>query len=79
MRRYKGNKLTSVICNCCGRKLIVENEIVKEGVTRMYARWDYFSEKDGETHGFDMCEQCYDKMVEGFVYSVSIVNETELL
>lgn len=79
MRKYKGNYLTSVICNCCGKKLVVENEIIKEGVTRMYAEWDYFSEKDGEVHGFDMCEECYDRITGSFVHPVSIAHKTELL
>lgn len=79
MRKYKGNCLTSVVCNCCGKNLVVEREIVKEGVTRIYAEWDYFSEKDGEIHGFDICEECYDRFTSQFKYPVSVVQKTELL
>ena len=31
MRRYEDEKLVEVTCNKCGKKLIVENEIIKEG------------------------------------------------
>ena len=48
MRKYKGNYLTAVICNCCGKNLVVANGIVREGVAHICAEWDYFSEKDGE-------------------------------
>ena len=79
MRKYKGNCLTAVICNCCGRNLVVEHEIVKEGVARIYAEWGYFSEKDGETHGFDVCEDCYDRIISQFKYPVNVVQKTEML
>ena len=79
MRKYKGNVLTAVVCNCCGKKLVVNNGIVREGVTHITVEWDYFSEKDGEVHGFDMCEACYDAMASRFVHPVSIAHRTELV
>ena len=79
MRKYKGNYLTAVICNCCGKNLVVANGIVREGVVHLNAEWDYFSEKDGENHSFDICEECYDRFVGGFKYPVSVAQRTELL
>ncbi len=79
MRKYKGNYLTAVICNCCGRNLVVANGIVREGVAHIYAEWDYFSEKDGENHNFDICEECYDRLLAGFRYPAMISQRTELL
>lgn len=79
MRKYKGNHLTTVICNCCGQSLCVEKEIIKEGVTRLYAEWDYFSEKDGEIHSFDLCETCYDKITAEFVCPVTVEQRTEFV
>ena len=35
MRKYKGNCLTAVVCNGCGKKLVVNNGIVREGVTHI--------------------------------------------
>ena len=79
MRKYKGNYLTAVVCNCCGRNLVVANGIVREGVAHICAEWDYFSEKDGENHKFDICEECYDRLLEGFKYPAMISQRTELL
>ena len=79
MRKYKGNYLTAVVCNCCGRNLVVANGIVREGVAHICAEWDYFSEKDGENHKFDICEECYDRLLAGFKYPAMISQRTELL
>lgn len=79
MRKYKGNYLTAVVCNCCGRNLVVANGIVREGVVHICAEWDYFSEKDGENHKFDICEECYDRLLAGFRYPAMISQRTELL
>ena len=79
MRKYKGTSLTAVICKCCGRNLVVANGIVREGVAHICAEWDYFSEKDGENHNFDICEECYDRLLAGFRYPAMISQRTELL
>ena len=79
MRKYKGNYLTAVVCNCCGRNLVVANGIVREGVVHICVEWDYFSEKDGENHKFDICEECYDRLLAGFKYPAMISQRTELL
>ena len=56
MRRYRnGGMLETVICNCCGKKMVVENGILREGAISIDHMWDYFSEKDGEVHHFDLC------------------------
>ena len=41
--------------------------------------WDYFSEKDGEVHHFDLCESCYDEFVSQFRVPVDVEEKTELL
>ena len=48
MRKYKSDQtLDRVICNGCGRKLVVEDGILREGAFSTEYSWDYFSEKDG--------------------------------
>ena len=79
MRKYKGNYLTAVICNCCGKNLVVANGIVREGVAHICAEWDYFSEKDGQTDHFDLCEECYDQMTAAFKIAVETEEQTEYL
>ena len=42
-------------------------------------QWGYFSEKDGESHSFDLCEACYDKLTAGFKIPPEKNTEKELL
>ena len=64
MKRYNRNgQLEAVLCNCCGKKLVVEHGIIREGSIGIDHAWDYFSEKDGRQDSFDICEKCYDKML----------------
>ena len=79
MRKYKGNYLTAVICNCCGKNLVVANGIVREGVAHICAEWDYFSEKDGEIHHWDLCEECYDHLVRQFAIAPEIEEAVEIM
>lgn len=54
MRKYgKNGRLETVVCNMCGKKIVVKEGIVREGAAMIDYAWDYFSEKDGEVHHFD--------------------------
>lgn len=82
MRIYIGTenkKLVGVCCNCCGKKLVVERGIAKEGNAHFSCKWDYFSEKDGEMHSFDLCEECYDQITSQFEIPVEVMEEMILL
>ena len=80
MRKYKCNgEVETVICNCCGKKLAVREGIVREGVLRVDHAWDYFSEKDGEVHHFDICEECYDQLVRTYKIPLDREEVLELL
>ncbi len=80
MKKYKSNgELESVCCNWCGKRLIVKNGILREGSAHFELTWDYFSEKDGEIHSFDLCESCYDEMINQFKIAVQVKEQTELL
>ena len=80
MRKYKSNgELETVICNCCGKKLVVKDGIMREGALNVEHAWDYFSEKDGEIHRFDLCEECYDKMIKEFAIPVEEEEIVELI
>ena len=81
MRKYRDEykmELTEVICNKCGRQLVVENGILKEGCFAGNYVFGYFSDKDGMRQEFDLCETCYDAMVEAFLIPVSETEENEL-
>lgn len=80
MKKYGINgQLEIVICNCCGKKLIVKDGIVREGVMMVDHVWDFFSEKDGEVHHWDMCEACYDQMICEFQVKPDMEEQVEFI
>lgn len=80
MKKYeKDGRLASVICNYCGKKLAVKQGVVREGAMSLDYAWDYFSEKDGQVHHFDLCEECYDELVSGFKIAVEVEEQAELM
>lgn len=80
MRKYKGSgQLGTVICNCCGKKLIVDGGIVREGVFSVDHAWDFFSEKDGEIHHLDVCESCYDEWISQFQIAPDVEEQVEFI
>lgn len=80
MRKYgESGILRSVVCNRCGKKLAVKDGILREGAVHFDAAWDYFSEKDGEVHHFDLCEACYDGVTREFLIEMEKEERTELL
>lgn len=80
LRKYgKNRQLEAVFCNMCGKKLAVKDGILREGALMLDHAWDYFSEKDGEVHHFDLCEECYDELVNRMKLPVDVEEQTELL
>lgn len=80
MKIYNENgTLTGVACNCCGRVALQEQGVLKEDFASFCKEWGYFSDKDGITHQFDLCEQCYDRITESFQIPVSVEDTRELL
>ena len=67
-----------IICNVCGRKLRMENGILKEDAFEAKKQWGYFSGKDAVLHSFVLCEACYDEMVSRFQIPVDVSEVTEL-
>lgn len=69
MRQYQIKEIKEVkkiICNQCRKEMPVVNGRTEEGVFSVDYGWGYFSEKDGEKHSFDLCENCYDKLLGSF-------------
>lgn len=79
MRAYMDDRLHTVVCNRCGKRMTVENGILKEGCFHGKQKFDYFSENDGMIQEFDLCEACYRAFVDSFLLPVSQREETELL
>lgn len=75
MRQYElkeQKEISKMICNQCGKEIPVSGGHAMEGVFRVDYEWEYFSEKDGERHSFDLCEACYDKLLRSFQIPVEI-------
>lgn len=69
MRHYRvaeNKKIDKVICNKCGKEIVIQNGRLEEDVLEVSKRWGYASEKDNEVHSFDLCEACYDELVSTF-------------
>lgn len=80
MREYKEDrKLKKVVCNACGKNLLVENGILKEECIRVDHDFGFFGSKDGESDSFDLCEACYEKLIVGFAVPVERRERKELL
>ena len=65
-------EISKIICNKCGKEIPVSGGHEMKGVFRVDYEWGYFSEKDGERHAFDLCETCYDALLQSFLIPVEI-------
>lgn len=73
-------KAKNIYCNCCGVKICAEAEAKKASFLTIKKEWGYFSRgKDGTVHSVDLCEQCCDRLMQGFVIAPEIEPVTELL
>lgn len=81
MRTYKehSQKQAEVKCNQCGREIPVKGTILQEDILSVEKDWGYFSEKDGMKHKWDLCEECYNKLIQGFVIPVEAIDRTEMI
>lgn len=64
----KQEELDSLQCNRCGK--ICQDSTdpePKSDYLEVEVYWGYYSKKDGEKHKWDICEECYDKIVSEFV------------
>jgi|SRR5262252_2565917 len=53
-------------CDICGKSCNASEDGRYEAHERAYlfARWGYYSRKDMQIHECDMCEDCYDRVME---------------
>jgi ribosomal-protein-alanine N-acetyltransferase len=75
----KQDEIQTVICNKCKKNVNVENNIIKEGLYHTEYRFGYFSQKDGEVHSFDLCEECYDHIIGDFLIPPEINEVLEII
>ena len=68
-----------IICNKCGKKLVVENNILKEDYIFIRKEWGYFSKKDGIVWEIHLCEKCADRLDEDFLNPAKRTIQREML
>ena len=71
MRQYctklkKTEELEKIICNKCGKEILVCGGVSQEDVLEVEKLWGYHSRMDNQVDHFDLCEDCYDELVSGF-------------
>ena len=76
MRQYhtelrETKELEKIICNKCGKEIVVARGIPQKDVLEIEKQWGYFSEKDGQTDCFDICEDCYEEWIESFLIPIT--------
>ncbi|MDD6810550.1 MAG: hypothetical protein PUD93_01585 [Lachnospiraceae bacterium] len=82
MRIYldeKEKELVTVLCNQCQKELLVENGILKEECIHITHDFGFFGKRDGETCHFDLCENCFHKMIAKFQIPADWQDRKELL
>ncbi len=73
-------KDNAVYCNCCGRRICGEEQEIRASFLTIRKEWGYFSDrKDGQIHSMDICEACYDMLVESFTIPPEKEEITEYL
>lgn len=75
MRQYKNStremkEIDKIICNKCGKEIPVAGGVLAEDVLEVEKRWGYFSKKDNRRDCFELCEKCYDELIESFLIPV---------
>lgn len=66
-------------CNKCGKEIYTGEGVQKEDCLKVVKEWGYFSKKDREVHEFHLCEDCYDSMVQSFVFPLQKQTVEEVL
>lgn len=75
----KTRELKAVCCNKCKKEIKITRGIIVEDVYHGEKEWGFFSDKDGEIHGFDLCEKCYDELISQFQIPVETKKKKEFL
>lgn len=71
--------MNRIYCNKCGHEIKVINEIPHEDYVVVSKEWGYFSNKDGKTQKFVLCEACVEKLEREFAIPAIWKDTTEML
>jgi ribosomal-protein-alanine N-acetyltransferase len=73
------NNRQELLCNKCGKVLRSERGIAYEDYIYIRKDWGYFSQKDGKTQCFLLCESCVEQIARDFAIPASLEDTKELL
>lgn len=59
-------KVCTVKCNCCGKEIETDNIGYTSDYLSVEKRWGFNSSFDNQCHCFDICENCYKKIINSF-------------
>lgn len=68
-----------IYCNKCGNPICKKETIEKADYVRIEKNWGYFSKKDGICERINICEQCYEEMIKGFLIPPEQEERKELI
>lgn len=68
---HKEPELKELLCNVCGKPILKNTFGYYDDHISIEKRWGYGSPYDNETHNFEICHDCYDKMIKTFKIDVS--------
>ena len=63
----KEQEAESITCNKCGKPI----NGYWDTFVSIDKKWAYGTEWDGETHSFDLCEDCYRELITQFAVAVT--------
>ena len=56
-------KTDCIICDACGKKIEKNRFNEFDDYYHIEKEWGYHSDKDGRHDSYDICSECYDKML----------------
>lgn len=79
MRKYRKilkDELSDVVCDFCGKSCIRHHDDVGSSeFAVLKARWGYWSRKDESSCDYDICEDCFDRIL---VFAKTISDDSAL-
>ena len=73
------NQLVEIVCNKCGKRTKVEDDMLKEEWVHIQNVFGYFSKRDGEISQIDLCETCYERLCADLLIPETVRKNKELL
>ncbi len=62
----KKQKAVNIYCNKCSKEIPKKDKTHFSDFLEINKQWGYFSDSDGETHSFDICQDCYNEFISSF-------------